>query len=470
MAMKFFELVPSGTSIEFIKYRWRYIAISVFAVALTFLSMAYSYVTTGSILNFGIDFAGGSQIRLALDPEQDPGIEAVREELERLGYQGSSAVVVPDEEHEVLVRVKEVLSIDEASIERCRQAVESVPALAGDGTAKLLNFNHPDGGSKLFFKYDAEPEYKTIELKVNEAGCEGSADRGFGAKEGEFAVDFSLIGVGAKLREQFDSAFGAGTVTEIVRSETVGAKVGGQLKEDGAKALLYAVGFIFLYVMVRFDLRFAPGGIVALLHDAVLMVGAFSITGREFNLQTIAAVLTIIGYSINDTIVVFDRIRERVALNRDASLADTTNLALNDTLSRTLLTSGTTLIVVLSTYLMGSGAIKDFAFALLIGIVVGSYSSLYVATPVFLWVNKRFYGGEGHLRDLEKQNREGTGTLLGDPEKAEVQDGPMADPAEALARSIPPVPGTDAESDDDEAGDDEGPRRTRRRRRRPRPE
>src|SRR5690606_14453753 len=169
MAKKFFELVPSGTSIGFIKYRWRYIPISIFAIVLTFLSMAYNHFSTGSILNFGIDFAGGSQIRLALDAEKDPGIEAVRAELERLGYQGSSAVVVPDQEHEVLVRVKEVLSIDEDAIERCRQAVETVPALIGAGEAKLLHFNHPEGGSKLFFRYDAEPEYKTIERTVNEA-------------------------------------------------------------------------------------------------------------------------------------------------------------------------------------------------------------------------------------------------------------------------------------------------------------
>src|SRR5690606_37303189 len=104
-------------------------------------------------------------------------------------------------------------------------------------------------------------------------------------EEGAYPVEVALVGVGNKIAEQLDERFGAGTVAEIVRSETVGAKVGGQLKADGAKSMLYAIGFIFLFVMIRFDLRFAPGGIVALMHDALLVVGAFALTGKEFNLQ-----------------------------------------------------------------------------------------------------------------------------------------------------------------------------------------
>ena len=213
--------------------------------------------------------------------------------------------------------------------------------------------------------------------------------------------------------------------------------------------MLYAIGFIFLFVMIRFDLRFAPGGIVALTHDAVLVIGAFAITGKEFNLQTIAAILTVIGYSINDTIVVFDRILERVALHRDEPLEKVTNDALNDTLSRTILTSGTTLLVVVATYAMGAGPIKDFAFALIIVVVVGTFSSLYIATPIFLYVNRRFYGGRGHLAWAEG---EGTGTLLsGD------------------AGGGSGILDTDAVVPADDAPAEGGSKKTRRRRRRPRP-
>lgn len=450
----FRTLIPIGTEIEFIKHRWRYITFSIVSIVLAIGVMVYNQMATGSILNFGIDFAGGSLVQLRLDADKDPGIVEVRNALDSFGYEGGSAVVVPDREHEVLVRVKDVLTIDESAIQACRAAVEEVDAADEGERAKQVRFSHPEDGSKLFLAYDREPNYVALQEAVNQAGCEGTADQGFGAREGEFGVSFSLVGVGSKLQAQLDEKFGAGVVAEIVRSETVGAKVGGQLKEDGAKALLYAIGFIFLFVMIRFDLRFAPGGIVALTHDAILVIGAFAITGKEFNLQTIAAVLTIIGYSINDTIVVFDRVRERVALFRDAEIEETTNHALNETLSRTILTSGTTLVVVLATYILGSGPIKDFAFALIIGIIVGTYSSLYIATPVFLWVNRRFYGGEGHLKWAVK--RDGTGTLLGaardapsDDEKADKQTSP-------------------AEGDLAEPADDDVKKVTRRRRRRPR--
>ncbi|MEM9460351.1 MAG: protein translocase subunit SecF [Myxococcota bacterium] len=409
---KFFQLVPPGTHIKFIEHRWRFIGVSILLVVLTLGSLIYNQVTTGAPLNFGIDFAGGSQIQLAFTEGSGVDEAKVRDALEQLDYEGSSVVAVPEKDNEVLVRIKETLSIDETTLESCEQAVVKV------GEANLLDFNHPEGGSKIFLSYDTEPNYREVEKVLEQAGCQGSADKGTGGGptlDGEtetFPVEVALIGIGAKVRDDLERALGDGTVDHIVRAETVGSKVGGQLKEDGVKSLLFAIGFIFLFVMFRFDLRFAPGGIVALSHDAFLVIGAFSITGKEFNLQTIAAVLTIIGYSINDTIVVFDRVRERVALHRDEPIEVTTNQALNDTLSRTLLTSVTTMMVVVATYVMGSGPIKDFSFALIVGLLVGTYSSLYIATPVFLWVNRKFYAGKGHLQWLEKDEREGTGTLL----------------------------------------------------------
>lgn len=452
---KFFTLIPAGTKIAFVERRWRYITISIVAVLLSLGVMVFNQINSGSILNFGIDFAGGSQVRLRFDADKDPGVEAIREALDEAGYDGASAVEVPDSEHEVMVRVKESLSIHEDQVTACKEAAQTVLRVDGEGTTELLSFNHPKGGSKLFFGYDAEPNYKDLENKVNDAGCMGTADKGFGGKEGESPAEFALIGVGNKIKEEFEAKFGKGAVAEIVRSETVGATVGEQLKEDGAKSMLYAIGFIFLFVMIRFDLRFAPGGIVALTHDAILVIGAFALTGKEFNLQTIAALLTIIGYSINDTIVVFDRVRERVALHRDEPIEKVTNDALNDTLSRTILTSGTTLLVVVATYVMGAGPIKDFAFALIIGVLVGTFSSLYIATPVFLYVNKRFYGGRGHLQWAD--DGEGTGTLLSGKEAAAPEGGGES------AKD-------DAASDGGSAGEGGAPvKKTRRRRRRPRP-
>jgi preprotein translocase subunit SecF len=461
--LKFFELIRPGTRIKFIEHRWRFISVSLVLIALSVASMIYNQLSIGSPLNLGIDFAGGSQVQLAFTEGSDVDVEDVRTALEELGYEGSSAVDVPDRADEILVRVKETVSIDEGTLAACEAAVAQV------GPAKLVDFVHPEGGSKLFLVFDAEPSYRDVAGVLDRAGCSGTADKGTGGgitmgPDGEeqaevFPVEVALIGIGAKVRDDLESKLGAGTVDHIVRAETVGSKVGNQLQKDGVKALLFAIGFIFLYVMFRFDLRFAPGGIVALAHDAFLVVGAFALTGKEFNLQTIAAVLTVVGYSINDTIVVFDRVRERVALYRDAEIEHTANAALNDTLSRTLLTTLTTLLVVVATYVLGTGPIKDFAFALIVGMVVGTYSSLYIATPVFLWVNRRFYGGKGHLLYQQSVEREGTGTLLrGDGQPA----APAAEGTEA------------AEGEGDVAAAEgealTGVRKTSRRRRRRRPD
>ncbi|MEZ4381568.1 MAG: protein translocase subunit SecF [Nannocystaceae bacterium] len=464
---KFFEIIPSGTNIQFVKNAWKFIVLSIVLIVLSIGSMVYNSVSRGSVLNFGIDFQGGSTVRLALDKERSIEIQEVRDALDAMGYQGASALTVPDADNEVLIRVKEVHSIDPAQAKACEEALQSYE------TAKLVQFSYPpEGASKIFLKFDSQPIYGEVERILHDAGCEGRADKGTG-KEGEFPVDVSLIGIGAKLQEQLDGHFGAGTVDHIVSSETVGSKVGGQLKRDGITSLLYAIGFIFLYVMLRFDLRYAPGGIVALTHDAFMVVGAFAITYKEFNLQTIAALLTVIGYSINDTIVVFDRIRERVALNRDGDIEEITNSALNETLSRTILTSTTTLLVVLSIWVLGSGPIKDFAFALIVGLLVGTYSSLFIASPLFLWINRRFYGGEGHLMSVDEEVREGTGTLLGSATGAEVDGisgktiGELRSEARGEAGDDDDLPVVDATATpvSKPTGDDE-PRTSRRRRRR----
>ncbi|TPV92307.1 MAG: protein translocase subunit SecF [Myxococcales bacterium FL481] len=452
--MKFFELVPSGTQFQFVARRKRFMLLSLVVVLLALGSLFANQAnpSRGQALNFGIDFVGGSQVRLALT--KDVEIEELRDVLGR-EHDGSSVVRVPDAEREVMLRVRDVISIAEETLGECEAALGQ---LSG---AKLREggFEHPPDTSKIFLKFDAQPKYADIDRLLNEAGCSGQATAGVGKPE-DFPVEFTLVGVGEKLSAELDAAFGEGTVDRIVSSETVGAKVGAQLKIDGAKSLLYAIGFIFLFVMFRFDLRFAPGGIVALCHDAIIVVGAFALTWREFNLQSIAALLTIIGYSINDTIVVFDRVRERVALNRDDPIAETTNAALNDTLSRTILTSGTTLVVVVAIWVLGSGTIRDFAFALCVGVLVGTYSSLFVAAPVFLWVNERFYKGEGHLIDLDRAAQEGTGTLLGgaaaasDPDPSE-----PAGPSTDEGRSAP----GGGESATTPSGEKKASRRRRRR-------
>ncbi len=174
---------------------------------------------------------------------------------------------------------------------------------------------------------------------------------------------------------------------EMRRQEFVGPQVGDELRDDGGLAMIYALGAILIYVMLRFQWRFAFGSIMALIHDVVITLGIFSIFQLNFDLTVLAAVLAIIGYSLNDTIVVFDRIRENFRKLRKDTPTQVVNISLNQTLSRTMVTSVTTLLVVLAMYLVGGEMIHAFSIALLIGIVVGTYSSIYVASSAILSLN-----------------------------------------------------------------------------------
>lgn len=171
---------------------------------------------------------------------------------------------------------------------------------------------------------------------------------------------------------------------QMRRVEFVGPQVGGELTEKGGLAMLYALIGILAYVAWRFEWRFALGAVIALVHDVVVTVGIFSLLGLEFSLPVLAAVLAVIGYSLNDTIVVFDRIRENFRKMRKGTIVEIMNSAVNQTLRRTLLTSLTTLLVVVTLILLGGEIIKGFAVALFIGILVGTYSSIFVASPVVL--------------------------------------------------------------------------------------
>jgi preprotein translocase subunit SecF len=189
---------------------------------------------------------------------------------------------------------------------------------------------------------------------------------------------------------------------EMRRIEFVGPQVGEELTEDGALAMLYALGGILVYVMIRFTWKFAAGAIAALVHDVVVVLGFFALTGLEFDLPVLAAILAVIGYSLNDTIVVFDRIRENFRRMRKNQSEEIINTSLNQTLSRTLITSLTTLLVLLALYFLGGELIHAFATALMVGVVVGTYSSIYVASTTTLTLGVE----KADLMPVEKEGAE----------------------------------------------------------------
>jgi preprotein translocase subunit SecF len=210
--------------------------------------------------------------------------------------------------------------------------------------------------------------------------------------------------VSNEVLDALSAKFGTNQV-EMRSVEYIGPQVGKELARDGIIAVLLAMVAIFIYVMFRFEFRYAVGADLALLHDPIIVLGAFALTGMEFDLTVVAAVLTVIGYSINDTIVVFDRIRETNAANRKKKNPEdettVANNAVNQTLSRTLITSFTVMIVLIALFFLGGKVIHGFSFALLVGVVVGTYSSIYVASPIMLMMKGRSKADDEATRELE---------------------------------------------------------------------
>ncbi|MEW6380312.1 MAG: protein translocase subunit SecF [bacterium] len=199
----------------------------------------------------------------------------------------------------------------------------------------------------------------------------------------------SLEGLSEGIRQSLAKVF-PNQGFEIRRVEMVGPKVGSDLRTKGLWALILSLGGILIYAWYRFDFAFAVGGIGALAHDVLITIGAITLTNREFSLTVLAALMTIIGYSINDTIVIYDRVRENIRLKRGGNtLSDILNTSVNECLARTLLTALTTFFVATSLYLFGGQVINDFAFCMVIGVITGCYSTIFIASPVALWIHDK---------------------------------------------------------------------------------
>ena len=250
------------------------------------------------------------------------------------------------------------------------------------------------GGTLVQVRFSQPVSLDEIRASMKDAALGGTIQR-FGAEGvGEYLIRLQtsssdVEGLSAQINDALVERFGE-DVFEIRRTEMVGPKVGKDLRKKGLQAIFAALIGILIYISIRFKFRFAIGAVAALAHDVLITVGVFSLANKEFSLPVLAALLTIVGYSLNDTIVVYDRIRENTGRMRRELFEKTVNISINETLSRTILTSCTTLIVVMILFLLGGGVIHDFTFALLIGIVVGTYSSIFVASPLVVLWEKRF--------------------------------------------------------------------------------
>ena len=249
------------------------------------------------------------------------------------------------------------------------------------------------GGTLVQVQFAQSTDAAAIKKALAELDLGDPVVQSFGDNQNEFLIRVEqasgkLKGLSVQIQAALEQTYEKGDV-DIRRVEMVGPQVGKDLRNKGLKALFYAMLGLLAYISWRFEFRFAVGAIIALVHDVMITLGVFSLSGREIDLPIIAAFLAIIGYSLNDTIIVYDRIRENSGKYHKESFSYIVNRSINETLSRTLLTSGTTLLVVLALFVLGGGVIHNFAFAMLIGVLVGTYSSIFVASPVLIfWQEK----------------------------------------------------------------------------------
>ena len=244
------------------------------------------------------------------------------------------------------------------------------------------------GGDTAIFSFEQKPGEAAVRSALTKAGIKDPRiqfQRDLTTGRETLRVD-SATGTGDKVKatllEMKDAKF------RLLGQDSIGATVGKEIQKSAVVAGLLALFGILIYVAVRYEFSFAVGAVVAIIHDILMTIGWYCLSGREFNATTVAALLTIIGFSINDTIVIFDRIREDLKLGVRGTFREVMNQALNQTLSRTIITSGTVFLATFSLYIFGGGAINDFAFTFLVGIITGTYSSIYIASALVLWWHK----------------------------------------------------------------------------------
>lgn len=389
------EIFKHDKIYDFMSVRAYWIAFSLLSVVVSLFA-----VLVWPLPTYGTDFKGGTEVEVAFQKSIEAG--AVRSAVQQAGFSAPDVVSVTDPQNpnRYLIRVQEVSSLDEAKRNAVRDALCYSPdaALPEDRCPVALRpteVKFSPGGDKIFLRYEQQPDLEAMSQRMR--GVAGLELR-TGVKnpqvvsERDHKVEVQLKSKGDQLMDGLRRELGADVVPENpLRVEWVGPKAGKQLRDAAVKSIAIAIVFIMAYIAFRFDLRFAPGGVVALVHDAMVVIGVFVLFKKEITLSTIAAILTVVGYSINDTVVVYDRIRENLGKHRGKTFAQIINMSVSETLSRTVLTSGATMLSFIAFFVWGTGTIKDFALALLIGIVAGTYSSIYVAAPLTEWIDRRFF-------------------------------------------------------------------------------
>jgi preprotein translocase subunit SecF len=375
--------IIGDTNIPFLSYRKIALTISTLAIS---AGLAYQFLGPG--LNLGIDFVGGTQVTLKF--REPPALTDLRQSISNLTV-GTPLIQRFDEaeKNEILIRV------------------ENPEGAEGDFTRPILELLDNDLNSELGDRFDLNRQGSLellgllVSADVDGMGGDVEARESYYGPMADAVLEyrktngiFNAVGELANIDElsgnaraylEDNAAVGA---YSLLGAESVGPAVGADLQKKALLAIGFSLVGMLVYIWIRFQLPYAVGAVAALFHDVLITLTAIAVTAREINLPTVAALLTLVGYSVNDTVVVFDRVRENIRLRRGEDLEPLMNTSINQTLSRTFITSGTTLVVVISLYVFGGDVINTFAFVLLVGILVGTYSSIFVASPVALAMNR----------------------------------------------------------------------------------
>jgi len=380
------------THIDFMKYRRFWIIVSFVLVVVGVYSIFGPHK-----LNLGIDFAGGTQMTLGFHDK--PDVEHIRRVLEQAGMKQEGIVRVGKEsENQVLVKTAAARGTEEGSRDRVVAALSKAFNQGKTG----VDLNEIQGESLTAFLVKADPDHvgaQDPQAAVSHYSPVADAI----LKERRVNGTFSsmdrvshLQGVSPAVSAALQQGTYLGNFA-VLATENVGPQVGSELRRQGFWAVLGSLVAMLAYIGFRFELRFGIGAIMASVHDVMVTLGLFTLFGYEFNLTTVAAFLTLIGYSTNDTVVIFDRVRENMRKSRRKPLIEVMNESIKETLSRTIMTGGLTFLTVLAVFLFGGDVLKGFAFVLVVGIIVGTYSSIYVASPfALLW--ESLFGVNGKWR------------------------------------------------------------------------
>ena len=368
-----------NTSFDFMRLRRVCLGLSTIAVV-----AALGFIFSRQ-LNLGIDFAGGTQMIVQF--AESPDVQELRGLLEDAGIENASIQSFgADEDNSIILRTPTAEEGEQESAVR----VEDMLQQRFNGGVSGFDLNRQGTEALASLLLEADPDDQRAsgdDIAAREQYRQAAAEVMALRRSGGLIKDWSEIEPGEALSAAAVAAIRERTTFgnfAVLSSDNVQAQIGSELRRKGLLAIGFSLAGILAYIWFRFELRFGIGALVALAHDVAVCLGLFAFAGYEFNLTTVAAFLTVIGYSVNDSVVVFDRVRENLRRNRRESLVDVLNRSLNQTLSRTALTSGTTLLAVGSLFVLGGDVIRGFSFLLLVGVLIGTYSSIYVASPIVL--------------------------------------------------------------------------------------